>query len=141
MKLKVSDVMTHDVATVQLNDKLAVADDVMRLGRIRHMPVVDEDGELAGIVSQRDLFHNALLQTLGYGTRAKQQAMDLCTVKDAMVSQVITIAPDALLSEAARMMVEKKIGSIVVVDDGKIAGILTESDFVKLALEGDAKTS
>ena len=132
--LRVSQVMTGDVTTLELNDKLVIADDVMRLGRIRHLPVVDSDGALVGIVSQRDLFHSGLVRALGYGTHAQRQALDMVVVKEAMKSDVTTIAPDALLSTAAAIMMERKIGCLVVLDDGKIAGILTESDFVKLAL-------
>jgi len=132
--LLVRDVMTKDVATLGRNEKLVVADDVMRLGRIRHLPIVDEDGGLAGIVSQRDLFHSALLRALGYGTHAKERAMDLLVLKEAMKTEVATVAPTAPLTEAAKVMLERKIGCLVVVEDEKIVGILTESDFVKLAL-------
>ena len=132
----VRDVMTPDVVTLGRNESLVVADDVMRLGRIRHLPVVDTDGALAGIVSQRDLFHSGLLKALGYGTHAKQQALELLVLKEAMKTEVVTIAPDAPLVEAAQIMLDRKIGCLVVVDDaGKIAGILTESDFVKLAVQ------
>jgi CBS domain-containing protein len=126
--------MTKDVATLGRNDKLSVADDVMRLGRIRHMPVIDEDGALAGIVSQRDLFHSGLLRALGYGTHAKDQALGLLSLKEAMKTEVVTVTPDAPLAEAAKMMLERKIGCLVVVEGTKLVGILTESDFVKLAL-------
>lgn len=126
--------MTKDVATLGRNDKLAVADDVMRLGRIRHMPVIDEDGALAGIVSQRDLFHSGLLRALGYGTHAKDQALGLLALKEAMKTDVVTVTPDAPLAEAAKIMLERKIGCVVVVEGTKLVGILTESDFVKLAL-------
>jgi CBS domain-containing protein len=132
----VADVMTRDVATVDLNDQLAVAEDVMRLSRFRHMPVVDEDGELVGVVSSRDLFHNALLKALGYGTRAKQQALEATRVKEAMTSPVVTTTPKTPLSEAAKVMRDKKLGCLVVVDNQKIVGILTEGDFVALAAEG-----
>jgi CBS domain-containing membrane protein len=132
--LLVRDVMTKDVATLGRNEKLNVADDVMRLGRIRHLPVVDEDGALAGIVSQRDLFHSGLLRALGYGTHAKDQALGLLVLKEAMKTDVVTIAPAAPLPEAAKIMLERKIGCLVVVEGKKIVGILTESDFVKLAL-------
>lgn len=136
-ELCVRDVMTNDVVTVNRTDKLTVADDVMRLGRIRHMPVVDEEGELCGLVTQRDLFHSALLRALGYGTRAKEQALDAFFVKDAMVAPVKSVSPDAPLSEAASRMQREKIGCLVVVDDeGRIAGILTEGDFLKLATRG-----
>jgi len=132
--LLVRDVMTKDVATLGRNEKLAVADDVMRLGRIRHLPIVDEDGALAGIVSQRDLFHSGLLRALGFGSHAKDRAMDLLVLKEAMKTEVVTVTPSAPLTEAAKTMLEKKIGCLVVVEGKKIVGILTESDFVKLAL-------
>lgn len=130
----VSQVMTRDVTTLERNEKLVIADDVMRLGRIRHLPIVDSDGRLVGIVSQRDLFHSGLLRALGYGTHAQRQALDMVVLKEAMKSEVVTIAPDTLLSAAAAIMLERKIGCLVVVENGKIAGILTEADFVKLAL-------
>jgi len=132
--LLVRDVMTHDVATLERNEKLSVADDVMRLGRIRHLPIVDDDGALAGIVSQRDLFHSGLLRALGYGSHAKERAMDLLVLKEAMKTDVLTIGPEAPLGEAAKIMLQRKVGCLVVVEGKKIVGILTESDFVKLAL-------
>jgi CBS domain-containing membrane protein len=132
--LLVRDVMTKDVVTLGCNEKLAVADDVMRLGRIRHLPIIEEDGALAGIVSQRDLFHSGLLRALGYGSHAKDQAMGLLVLKEAMKTEVVTVTPSAPLTEAAKLMLEKKIGCVVVVESKKIVGILTESDFVKLAL-------
>ena len=128
----VRDLMTKDVLTLERNEKLAVADDVMRLGRIRHLPIVDSDGALAGIVSQRDLFHSGLVKALGYGTHAQKQSLDLLVVKEAMRTEVVTTTPETKLSEAAKLMLDKKIGCLVVVEAGKIAGILTESDFVKL---------
>lgn len=131
----VRDVMTRDVVTLGRNDKLLVADDLMRLGRIRHLPVVDESGELVGIVSQRDLFHSGLIKALGYGTHAQRQALDMVVVKEAMRTQVMTTGLDTPLREAARVMLDRKIGCLVVLDQGRIAGILTESDFVKLVAE------
>jgi CBS domain-containing protein len=125
--------MTREVATLGRNETLRTADDVMRLGRIRHLPVVDDDGSLAGIVSQRDLFHGGLLKALGYGTHARGRALDALVVKEAMTSEVLTTTPDTELREAAKIMLEKKIGCLVVVEGQKIVGILTEADFVKMA--------
>lgn len=128
--------MTSDVVTLGRNEKLVVADDVMRLGRIRHLPIVDDDGRLAGIVSQRDLFHSGLMKALGYGSHAQQNVLDMLAVKEAMRDDVVTTAPTTPLVEAAKLMLERKIGCLVVVDGDKIAGILTEGDFVKLVAEG-----
>jgi CBS domain-containing membrane protein len=129
----VRDLMTPDVITLERNEKLLVADDVMRLGRIRHLPIVDDDGALAGIVSQRDLFHSGLLKALGYGSHAQRNALELLVVKEAMKTDVVTTTPETPLAEAAKLMFERKIGCLVVLEAGKIAGILTEGDFVKLA--------
>jgi CBS domain-containing protein len=128
----VRELMTTEVVTVERNEKLLIADDVMRLGRIRHLPVVDQEGTLAGIVSQRDLFHSGLLKALGYGTHAQREALDMVVVKEAMKTEVETIAPDAPISVAAQRMLARKVGCLVVVEAGKIVGILTEADFVKL---------
>jgi len=131
--LRVRDVMTAEVTTLQRNDKLTLADDIMRLGRIRHLPVLDENGRLAGIVSQRDLFHGALAKVLGYGGHAQRQLMDTLVVKEVMTSEVITTTPDTPLAEAARLLVERKIGCLPVVEAGRLVGIITEGDFVALA--------
>ena len=132
-ELKVRDVMTSDPTTLKRNDKLTLADDIMRLGRVRHLPVVDDDGEiLVGIVTQRDLFRDALAQALGYGKHAQRKILDTLSVKDVMATEVVTTSPDTSLIEAARLLTERKIGCLPVVDNGRLVGILTEGDFVAL---------
>ena len=130
--LRVRDVMTQDVTTLKRNDKLILASDIMQLGRIRHLPVLEDDGRLAGILSQRDLFRGALARALGYGQHAQRKVLDSLVVKDVMSSDLITAAPDMPLIEAARVLMERKIGCLPVVEDEQLVGILTESDFVAL---------
>ena len=130
--LRVRDAMTRDVATLGENDQLTIADDVMRLGRVRHLPVVDEEGGLVGIVSQRDLFRGSLASSLGYGEHAQSRVLSVIRVKDVMHGDVLTTAEDTPLSDAAQQMLDQKVGCLVVVDREKIVGILTEADFVKL---------
>jgi acetoin utilization protein AcuB len=131
-KRTVREAMSSEVTTLEVNDKLSIADDVMRLGRIRHMPVLDEDGSIVGIVSQRDLFRGALARSLGYGEHAQQKLLGLLFVKDVMTTNPSTIGPDEPLSEAARRLHKEKIGCLLVTEDDKLVGILTESDFVQL---------
>jgi len=134
--MKVRDWMTREVASVRRNDKLLIADDVMRLGRIRHTPVLDDHSDdLVGIVSQRDLFRGALASALGYGEHAQQQVMSTLAIKDIMTTDPATTTPDTLLSDAARAMLERKIGCLPVLADGRLVGILTESDFLRFAAE------
>jgi CBS domain-containing membrane protein len=133
--MPVSDLMSTDVATLRRNDKLSIADDVMRLGRIRHLPVVDDDGKVVGVLSQRDLFRGALATALGYGERGQQKLMELLLVKEVMTNDVITVTGDVLIADAARTMVDRKLGCLPVVDDaGEPIGIVTESDFVRIVL-------
>jgi CBS domain-containing membrane protein len=135
--LKVRDVMTADPTTLKRNDKLTLAEDIMRLGRVRHLPVLDDDEQrLVGIVTQRDLFRDALAHALGYGKPAQRKILDTLAVKDVMATEVVTIRPDASLVYAARVLTERKIGCLPVVDDGRLVGILTEGDFVALIARG-----
>jgi len=132
--MRVRDLMSSEVATVRRNDKLAIADDLMNLGRIRHTPVLDDDGdEVVGILSQRDLFRGALARSIGYGGHAQQKLMNTLAVKDVMTGDPVTTTPDTPLADAARLMLERKIGCLPVLEGGKLVGILTESDFVRLA--------
>jgi CBS domain-containing protein len=128
---QVRDLMSSEVVTLRRNDQLSIADDVMRLGRIRHLPVLDDDERLVGIVSQRDLFRGALARALGYGVHAQQKLLGQLLVKEVMTNDPITIAPDAPLAAAARLMLERKVGALPVVEGDRLVGILTESDFVK----------
>jgi CBS-domain-containing membrane protein len=95
----VRDLMSADVVTLGRNEKLVAAEDLMRLGRIRHLPVVDEEGVLAGIVSQRDLFHSGLMKALGYGSHAQQHALATVAIKEAMTTDVVTTTPDTPVHE------------------------------------------
>ncbi len=133
----VADLMKKEVVTLVANDTLNVADDVMGLARIRHMPVVDEDGLVVGLISQRDLFRGALARALGYGEFAQQKLLGILHVEDVMSSDVLTISPTAALIDAAKIMTDRKIGCLVVVEEERLAGILTEGDFVRLVLSED----
>jgi CBS domain-containing protein len=130
--LRVRDVMTSEVATVGRNDSLALADQIMELGRIRHLPVLDEDGRLAGVLSRRDLLRGALASALGYGQRAQQRLLETLYVKDAMSTEPRAISPDAPLAEAAATMATHKIGCLPVLQGDALVGILTEGTFVEL---------
>ncbi|TFH43110.1 MAG: CBS domain-containing protein [Lysobacterales bacterium] len=134
----VEDVMSTDVFTLGRNDTLSIADDLMKQQRIRHLPVLDSDGVLCGILSQRDLFRGMLLRSLGYGERAEQKMLDSLSVKDAMHEDVVTITPKSTLSDAANLMLSKKIGCLPVVEGERLVGMISEADFVKQFAIGGA---
>ena len=134
--LRVRDVMSREVHTVKRNDELAIADELMKQKRVRHLPVLDEDGEVCAVVSQRDLFRGALLRALGYGSRAEELMLKQVAVKEAMSAEIQTTAPDTPVADAARVMIERKIGCLPVIENGRLVGIVTETDFVRLVAEG-----
>jgi CBS domain-containing protein len=127
--MKVKEVMVKEVATLDVNDELSLANDIMRLGRIRHLPVVDGT-RLAGIISERDLFRSSLAQALGYGSEATRDLMKKLHIKDVMVPKVVTVSPETELCEATKIMVEQKIGCLPVVEGGRLVGLITDTDIL-----------
>jgi CBS domain-containing protein len=126
--------MSQDPATLGRNETLDLAESIMNLGRIRHMPVVD-DGKIVGIVSQRDLFRSALITALGFGRKTTSALIKTIKIKEVMTEHVITISPEATVKEAARVMIDKKIGCLPVVEDQKLIGLLTETDILRYVVE------
>ncbi len=127
--MTVKEVLVKEVATLDVNDELSLANDIMRLGRIRHLPVVDGT-KLAGIISERDLFRSSLAQALGYGGQASRDLMKTLRIKDIMVKEVATISPETELCQAVKLMMEKKIGCLPVVEGDRLVGLITETDIM-----------
>jgi CBS domain-containing protein len=127
--MNVRDIMVKEVATLDVNDELSLANDIMRLGRIRHLPVV-ENQRLVGIISERDLFRSSLAQALGYETKATRDLMKTLRIKDIMVPAVVTVSPETPVCEAVRLMVDKKIGCLPVVENAALVGLITETDIL-----------
>jgi CBS domain-containing protein len=122
--ITVGDFMTKDLVTVKEEDDLALAESILRLGGIRHLPVVRE-GKLVGLVTQRDLLRSAAVRS-HKSTRAS----------DIMVREVTAVRPDTSLVQAAKIMLANKFGCLPVTEEGgRLAGIITESDFVRFAAD------
>jgi acetoin utilization protein AcuB len=136
--MKVKEVMTRDPVTIDPEAPLGTAMDVMRRKRIRHLPVIDDAGRLLGIITDRDLrqatFAPALAEHLSLGAQRRLrgigQALEDLRVKHAMTWVVVTTDPEATIARAAVVMFERRIGSLPVVEDGKLVGILTERDLL-----------
>ena len=134
MPKTVRDIMTTEVTTLGRNDSLQLIKDIMTLGRVRHFPVLD-DGKVVGVVSQRDLYKASLGSVMKYGEKAQRAFLEGLAVKEVMSDPVITIAPHASVQEAARVMMEKKIGCLPVLEGAQLVGIVTETDMLKLVAE------
>lgn len=132
---RVRDLMTPDVLTIRDTDDLSVLYDLMDGRRIRHVPVLDQDGRLAGIVTQRDLLIGALGETTGLPMSAQRELLQATEVARIMSSEPITVAPETSLREAGELLLEHKLGCVPVLEGRELMGILTESDFVRHTLE------
>lgn len=132
--MQVQEVMVRDVATLDVDDELSLANDIMKLGRIRHLPVVSGK-KLVGILSERDLFRSSLLEALGHEPAKTREVMKAVRIQDIMVKTVITIGPEAHIREAVKLMLTHKIGCVPVVAGGELLGLITETDILRLYLE------
>ena len=127
---RVRDIMQEKIVTISAGERLSTVEDIMTLGRVRHMPVV-HGGKLVGVVSERDLLRTSL-STL-HTARAEERRAFLHVVEIARVMSTppIVIGPDASIQDAARIMAEKKIGCLPVVDGDDLLGMLTETDILR----------
>jgi CBS domain-containing protein len=126
----IKDVMTHQVETVGRNDDLLMLDELMRSRHLRHLPVI-EDGKIVGIVTQRDLFKAAMSSAMGYGEKAQHQFLHSVRVKEIMMYPVTTVTPETELQEAVRMIMEKGIGCLPVVEGTKLVGMVTKTNLLR----------
>ena len=133
MAQTVRDIMSAEVTTLGRNDTLLLAKDIMNLGRIRHFPVVEDD-EVVGIVSQRDLYRASLGTVMQYGEKAQRAFLESVAVKEVMADP-IAIGPDATVRDAARLMLEHKIGCLPVLEDSRLVGIVTETDMLQVVVD------
>jgi CBS domain-containing protein len=122
--------MSTDTEVVDRNDNLRTVEERMATKQLRHLPVL-EQGEVVGIVTQRDLFKAAMSSAMGYGEKAQQAYLQSVRVKEIMVYPVVTVAPDTSVAAAADMLMNKGIGCLPVVEDQQLIGIVTKTDLLR----------
>lgn len=127
-RMTVAQVMTQRVIALGPGDGLLHARETMDEAGVRHMPVVDAQGRLVGIVSDRDVHRAIDLMRTAEGRRGQG------SIGDVMHRDVRTVRPGDSAAEAAALMIERKIGALPVVDeDERLVGIVTETDFLVVA--------
>jgi len=130
--MKVQDLMRTNVVTLHSSDALDIAADIMNMGRIRHLPVVDADNRVVGIVTQRDLYRASISSVLGFAQAKEHEWLGQVTVRDVMTKEVTAIGPEAGVVEAVDKLVTAKFGCLPVVDEhGTLVGLLTETDCLR----------
>ena len=137
--MQVRDVMTATPMTIDPEAPVETAVAVMRERGLRHLPVVDGEGRLIGIVTDRDLrsamFGSALVEHLpaeqGGRLRALTAPLNDVRVSHVMTWRVVTIGPQAPVAQAAAIMANVRVGSLPVVEGTRLVGIVTEHDVLK----------
>ncbi len=134
-ELRVGDLMTQPVHTLTATQSLPLAEWMMRLHHVRHIPVIDDASRLVGLVTHRDLLA-AKISSLAPLSDDERSSLQLAIpVSRVMRKQVWTIGPDAFAIAAARIMREQEIGCLPVVEGGKLVGIVTEGDLLALVTD------
>lgn len=139
---KVKDIMTEEVISVKENDSVLDAIRTLKKNKISGAPVLDEEGKLAGIISEGDIlnlieyhpFLEPFLELLEDNPDDIKETLHMARkrkVSEVMTKKVITISPDDSVSKAAKIMWEKKINRLPVVEEKKIVGIITRADILK----------
>ena len=128
--MKVQDIMTTPALTVGLDMPVLEARQVMERQRIRHLPVTD-GGRLMGIVTDRDIRLNLPSPATSLSVWEVNYLIARLTVGSVMRRAVITVDPQRDAAEAARIMLDHKIGALPAVDGGVVVGIVTETDMLR----------
>lgn len=131
----VRDLMTEKVFTLKPKDDLAALYDLMDSRHVRHVPIVDSEGELVGLVTDRDLSRSALGAVEELPLSVERDILRRRRIRDIMATEPDSIEPDATLKEAAEILLENKVGCLPVVEGLHLVGIITEADFVRDFLE------
>ena len=126
----VREIMMGSPVTLKPEDTLDLANDIISLGRIRHIPVV-EDGTLVGLLSERDLIGAAATEIFGLKHKRKSALLKTVLIKDVMKKRVISVKPDTPIKDAAHLMADKKIGCVPVIENGALVGLLTTTDILR----------
>ncbi len=134
MKL-VRDLMMRDLLTHRPDDTLQNAEQTMGQHQIRHIPVVEEDGTIAGLISQKEFLAEAFRITDKFGAHNLSAYLAKTPLQQCMKTDVLTVPEDMPLTEAGQLLRSKRQGCLLVADENnRLTGLLTSQDFVRLAL-------
>lgn len=134
-RLLVKDWMTLDPITVEPETTLPAAHHIMKLNDIRRLPVVDSQGRLVGIVTLGDIREARPKESTVLSIWELHSLVAGLEVREFMTRQPFTVLPDTPIRDAAQLMLRHKIGGLPVVDQGRLVGIITDSDIFRLLVE------
>lgn len=127
--------MSHNPITIRDNTSLDEALRIMRENKVRRLPILDKKGKMVGIVSEKDLLYASPSPATSLSVWEIHSLVAKIKVSDLMTKNVITVCEDCPIEEAARVMVDNKIGGLPVMRGDQLVGIITETDLFKIFLE------
>lgn len=127
--------MTPEPVTITPDTTLPVAYHLMKLHSVRRLPVVTESGRLAGIVTIGDIREARPKEGTTFSLWEAHIAAATLKVHDFMTPEPFTVTSDTIIGEAARLMLDHKIGALPVVEMDRLVGIITESDIFRMLVE------
>ena len=141
--MRVRELMNRNLVTIAETSSCRDAVTRMHRARIRHLPVQNADGALVGVITDRDLRHYLLgLRTANAIGRAPMETrLQAAAVRDIMSAPAICIESSADIVEASLIMLRDKIGSLPVVEGGRLVGIITETDILREVCRDDLDCS
>lgn len=131
----VKDRMTPNPVTITPGASYSEAFHILRENKFRHLPVVDEKRKLIGIVTETDLMHASPSSATSLSIYEMNYLLSKLQVREVMSSPPVTVPEDAPLEEAARVMVENRIGCLLVMCDDELVGVITETDIFRAFVE------
>ena len=132
---QVKNIMTKDVFTLNQLESLSAAKDLMDLARIRHIPIVDDQGKFVGLLTHRDILAATISELAGIDRETQDEIESGIPIREIMQTDVVTVSAELSLKEAARLLLEEKYGCLPVVCEEKLCGIITEADFLRLTID------
>jgi len=127
--------MTQNPVIVHPDTPFEDALQILREKKIRRLPVVDKQGNLVGIVVEKDLLYASPSPATSLSVFEVHYLLSKLQIKDVMTKRVIAVGEDCPLEEAARIMIDHKIGSLPVVRAKQVVGIITETDVFRVMVE------
>ncbi len=131
--MKVIDVMSTDVVTIDPTEDLRSVDDIMSERRIHHLPVVEKD-TLVGLVTHGDMYKAQMSSVMAYGEMGQRAFLHTILVQDIMTHPVTTIAPEASVAEAVSVILSQGIGCLPVTQHHRLVGIVTKTNLLEFLL-------
>lgn len=128
--------MSTDVVALFEEQTLPLVEDIMRIHKFRHMPVIDTERRLVGLITQRDVLRGQISVLVGLSPTERRARQEEIRISELMTRDVWTVNPSTLASHAGQTLLDHKYSCLPVVDEDRVLrGIVTERDFLRFAIK------